>query len=105
MPIYDYYSDATDEYKEVLHGIDEEPEVLDSEGNPMKRVFLPGHGGDIIKGGTRNRTIRQKLGHKKTENMPTPTESAQAKASESARKAELDKKSKFDPKNPYSQFK
>ena len=101
MPLYDYYSEETDEHKEVFHLMDENPKILDSQGNIMKRVFICGHGGDIIKGGTRNRTIRQKFGHRKTENMPTPTESAQAKAAESLKNS---KKDKYDKNDPYKQF-
>lgn len=104
MPLYDYYSEKTKERKEVFHSMNEEIEVLDSKGNKMKRIFLPGHGGDIIKGGTRKRTLRQKFGRKRTENMPTPTESAQAKAQQSAEKAHFNNMNKFDPKNPYKQF-
>lgn len=54
MPTYDYYSEKTGETKEVFHGINEEPEVLDSKGNKMKKIISLGHGGYKIKGSTRN---------------------------------------------------
>lgn len=100
MPTYDYYSKKTDETREVFHGMNEKLEILDSKGNLMKKVIHGGTGFTIKTGGTRNRTAQDRYGHKKTENMSTPTEAAQAKASEAASKI----KEKTSSKDPYEAF-
>lgn len=97
MPTYDYYSEETGEVKEVFHGMNEEPEVLDSEGNQMRRIISGGTGFTIQGGGTRKRTFMDRYGHKKTENLPTPSESAQAKAAQIKSDSENTKKSHKDP--------
>lgn len=96
MPLYEYYSPETGEEKETFHGINEEPEVLDSQGNLMKRkISLSSF---IIKtGGTRNRTMQARYGHKKSMSEKTPTESAAEKASNSEAQAKHEKLSKKDP--------
>lgn len=97
MPTYDYYSEETGEVKEVFHGMSEEPEVLDSEGNKMRKIISGGSGFTIQGGGTRKRTFRDRYGHKKTENLSTPAESAAAKAKQVKADAENNKKSHSDP--------
>lgn len=104
MPIYDYYSEETGEEKEVFHEMDENPEILDSEGNTMKRKFVIGHGGfKMIKDGTRNRGYDRRYGGRKnkSDNSLTPTESADLKAKQQmeARKAQ-----KAGNGDPYAQF-
>jgi len=44
MPSYDYYSDVTHEVKEVFHAMNEHPQILDSQGNVMKRKISGGTG-------------------------------------------------------------
>ena len=102
MPTYDYYSEETGETKEVFHGMSEEPEILDSEGNKMKRVVSGGtgfifSGKGTMSGGTRRNTMGQRHGHKKKDSQLTPAESAQKKASEMQEKKDHDKKTKEDP--------
>jgi len=97
MPTYDYYSDDTGEMKEVFHSMNEEPEVLDSEGNRMRRIVSGGLGFTIKTGGTRRRTFEDRYGHKRTENLPTPSESAQSKAKQLAEKKETKSQKNSDP--------
>ena len=96
MPTYDYYSDKTEEVKEVFHGMSEEPEVLDSQGNKMRRIISGGTGFTIQGGGTRRRNMADRHGHKKTENQATPTEAAAGKAAAAASK-KREKKTNSDP--------
>lgn len=100
MPVYDYYSEETGEELEVIHGIDEEPEVLDSQGNKMKRIIKLGHGGyHMKKDSTRNKDWGTRYGgrKRKSTNVSTPEESGTAKAKESFSKSEHDYNSKLDP--------
>lgn len=102
MPTYEYYSEETGETKEVFHGMFEEPEILDSEGNVMKKAVSGGTGfiftgKGTMSGGTRRNTMRQRHGHKKTDSQLTPSESAQKKAQALVKQKELDKKNKQDP--------
>ena len=97
MPTYDYYSEKTKEIKEVFHGMNEEPEILDSKGNKMKKIISSGADFKIENGGTRRRSWKDRHGHKKTENQATPSESAAAKASEAAKNIGQDKASRNDP--------
>ena len=83
MPSYEYYSEETEEEKEVFHGMNEEPEILDSKGNIMKRkisnignFFM----GKDNKNTTRRTSVYQKQGHKPTWSSRTPSEAAAAKA-------------------------
>lgn len=104
MPTYDYYSQETDEYKEIFHGMNEEPEVLDSKGNLMKRVILPGHGGYTMKkDSTRNKSWASRYGGKKrkSDHTPTPEESATYKARHDFAQTEHESKSKSDPYYQY----
>jgi predicted nucleic acid-binding Zn ribbon protein len=104
MPIYDYYSEQTGEEKEVFHGMDENPEILDSEGNVMKRQFLLGHGGfKMVKDGTRRRDYKTRYGGKtkKSSHTPNAQESAELKA-QKQREDKLAKKK--DPADPYAGF-
>lgn len=82
MPFYDYYSEKTGEEKEVFHGINEEPEILDSEGNTMRRKISEANFimGKNNRDSTRRTTTQQRHGHKKTWSSRTPAEAAQAKA-------------------------
>lgn len=81
MPFYDYFSEETGEEKEIFHTMGEEPEVLDSKGNRMKRV-VTGGSGYIMKGGTRNKGWDKRYGgkKKKSDHTMTPAESAETKA-------------------------
>ena len=83
MPFYEYYSEETGEEQEVFHGINEEPEILDSEGNPMKRkisqignFFM----GKDNKNTTRRTSVYQKRGQKPGWSGRTPSEAAAARA-------------------------
>lgn len=98
MPTYDYYSEETGETREVFHNMSENPEILDSQGNVMKRVVSGGLGFTIKTGGTRRRSWAQRHGHKVTSNNPTPTESAQSKA----KAAEQESSQKSN--DPYASF-
>lgn len=98
MPTYDYHSEETGETREVFHGINEEPEILDSKGNPMKRIITLGHGGyKITKGSTRNIRMRDRYGRRSEYDSSTPAESA-------AKKAEESKQEKINKKDPYAQW-
>lgn len=101
MPTYEYYSEETGEVKEVFHGMSEEPEILDNKGNKMKRAVSGGLGFTIQGGGTRRRTFNDRYGHRKTENLPTPTESAAAKAKQ---KAEENSRKTKESSDPYHAF-
>src|SRR6056297_2650817 len=96
MPLYEYYSPESGEEEEIFHGIDEEPEILDSQGNPMKRkISLSSF--VIEGGGTRNRSMQARYGNKKGVSEKTPSESAAEKASNSEKEAKHNKLSKKDP--------
>ena len=104
MPTYDYYSEETDEYKEVFHSMSDEPEILDSQGNKMKRVILPGSGGYVMKkGATRNKDWASRYGgnKRKSDHTPTPAESAEYKAKHDFAETVHESQSK---KDPYYQF-
>lgn len=99
MPFYDYFSDITGEEKEVFHSITEEPEILDSQGNKMKRK-VSGGTGYIMKGGTRNKEWGKRYGGKKhkSDHTMTPEESANIKAQidfDSRKDAEESKKDPY----------
>lgn len=102
MPTYDYYSEETEEEKEVIHGMNEEPEVFDSKGNKMKKVIKIGHGGfKMVADSTRRRDYGTRYGarKKKSDNAMTPTESADAKAKYLSKQ-----KKKKNSNNPYAAF-
>lgn len=102
MPFYDYYSDKTGEEKEVFHSMNEEPEILDSKGNIMKRK-VSGGSGYIMKGGTRNTSWGSRYGGKKKKSSytMTPEESGAVKA----KKDFTDRKEHEANKNdPYHKF-
>ena len=67
--------------KKFFHSINEEPEVLDSKGNMMKRIVTGGTG-YIMKGGTRNKDWAHRYGgkKKKSSHTMTPEESGATKA-------------------------
>ncbi len=98
MPRYDYYSEITGEVKEVFHSMSEEPEVLDSQGNKMKRV-VSGGTGYIMKGGTRNKEWSKRYGGKKhkSDHTMTPEESATLKAQTDFKERKEQEASKEDP--------
>lgn len=104
MPFYEYYSEETNEEKEILHGINEEPEILDSKGNLMKRkisnignFFM----GKDNKNTTRRTTVQQKQGHKPTWSSRTPSEAAAAKAKAIDEGRKEDSQHKNDPYYKY----
>lgn len=104
MPFYDYYSEETGEEREVFHGMNEKPQILDSEGNEMKKAIKLGHGGfKLIKDSTRRRDYGTRYGGKKrkSDHTPTPSESADAKAAAIV----AEKKAKKNNSNdPYASF-
>ncbi len=81
MPSYEYFSDITGEEKEIVHLMSENPEILDSKGNLMKRK-VTGGSGYIMKGGTRSKSWADRYGgkKKKSDYTMTPEESATMKA-------------------------
>jgi len=99
MPFYHYYSEETEEEKEVFHGINEEPEVFDSEGNKMKRTISASNFvmGKNNKDSTRNTSIQKRHGHKKTHSSKTPFESSRIKAEEKVKERESASKKANDP--------
>lgn len=102
MPIYDYYSEETGEEKEVFHSMSDEPDVLDSEGNKMKRIIKLGHGGyKMVADSTRRRDYGTRYGarKKKSDNVMTPSESADAKAKYLSQQKKAKKSG-----NPYATF-
>jgi len=102
MPLYDYYSKETDEVKEIFHSMSEEPEVLDSQGNPMKRI-VSGGTGFIMKGGTRNKDWGTRYGGKKKKSSYTmsPEESGSIKASMDFKER---KEYETQKEDPYANF-
>lgn len=103
MPLYDYYSEETNEEKEVFHGINETPEILDSKGNVMKRkvgianFFM----GKNNKDSTKTTSVQKRHGHKKTYSSKTPYESSREKLKEKVEEKEnADKKAN----DPYYQY-
>ena len=102
MPFYDYYSEKTGEEKEIFHSMNENPEILDSEGNIMKRI-VSGGSGYIMKGGTRNKSWAKRYGGKKKKSSytMTPEESGAFKASHDfAERKEYEAKKE----DPYHKF-
>jgi putative FmdB family regulatory protein len=97
MPTYDYKCVDCDLVQEEFHRISENPTILCSKcGKQMKKI--PVLFEFIFKGGgTRGRTMKDRYGKKKTENMSTPTESAAVKASERAAEAKHEESMKKDP--------
>lgn len=99
MPFYDYYSEETGEEKEVFHGINEEPDVLDSSGNLMKRSISAANFvmGKNNKDSTRKTKIQQRHGYKKRSSSKTPYESSREKLKEQVEKRENADKKANDP--------
>lgn len=98
MPTYDYRCPECDHVQENFHSINSDPEI-DCKlcDTIMKKVISGGIGFIINGGGTVRRNMRSRYGHKKTENMPTPTESAQAKATSKEQEAKHQNEMKKDP--------
>ena len=99
MPTYDYYSEVTGEEKEVFHGMMENPEVLDSEGNIMKKKVGGGSGYVMKKDGTRNTSWANRYGgkKKKSDHTMTMAESAETKAKMDFQDRKDYEASKHDP--------
>lgn len=100
MPFYIYYNPETEEEKEVFHGIHEEPEVIDSRGNLMKRKIVQIGNffmGKDNKNTTRRTSVQQKQGHKKTFSSRTPYESSRLKMEEQIKTREQREAEKADP--------
>lgn len=99
MPFYDYYSEETEEEKEIFHGINEEPEVLDSKGNVMKRKISESNFimGKNNKDSTRRTTTQQRHGHKPGFSRRTPSEAAHAKAQKTAEGRKEEQVASSDP--------
>lgn len=105
MPFYDYRCKKCGAEKEELHKMSEKPIITCDEcGEQMSITISTGHGGfKMISDGTRRRDYGTRYGgHKrKSDNTPTPSESADAKATQqmNERKAKVK-----DPDNPYAGF-
>lgn len=99
MPFYDYYSDTTKEEKEVFHLMSEEPEILDSKGNKMRRKVTGGSGYIMKGGGTRNNNWASRYGgkKKKSSNIMSPAESSSKKAAIDFTDRKDQEASKHDP--------
>jgi len=83
VPAYDYYCEKCDITIEVIHSIQETPEIYCEKcKEKMKRIVSGGTGYIIKNGSTRRQTWTQRHGHKKDSSRTTATEAAKQKGIE-----------------------
>jgi len=80
MPTYDYGCTSCENEQEVMHGMEESPQVLCEKcSSDMKKKISLGHGGYSMRSdGTRKRDYKTRYGgkHVSTDRTMTPMESA-----------------------------
>lgn len=99
MPTYDYECATCNSTEEVLKSFSQmdREEKCSKCSTIMKRLISGGSGFVFKGGGTIKTTFRDKYGKRKTENASTPTEAAQAKASEAQKQMNHSDMMKKDP--------
>jgi putative FmdB family regulatory protein len=101
MAFYDYKCPECKHVQEESHSMKDDPVILCKKCQTQMKRIISGGTGFIMKGGTVRANVRQRHGKKKKFSTPTPGESAISKATE----ATNNRKSAFDPSNPYKEFK
>ena len=105
MPFYDYYCKKCGAEKEELHAMSESPAIICDEcKEPMYKKISSGHGGfKMMSDGTRRRDYGTRYGGSKikSDNTPTPSESAEAKATQQMKERKAKVK---NPDDPYAGF-
>ena len=102
MPFYDYKCSCGNEQEEFQTMTDETEIKCNKCGKVMSKTFSLGHGGfKMIKDGTRRRDYGTRYGGRvrKSDNTPTASESAMAKAEQQMNERKAKKK---DPDDPYA---